>query len=261
MSDFPVCSNEKCNTKIERNVSNIYNGYKVNSNFTYCCHKCAVSSEANKKLHEKTCLERYGVTSYTKTHECKQKIVSTSLKNYGTTNPGCSVQALEKIRQTNLRKRGVPCSFQSEEVKQKSKASFIRHYGVDNNMKSKEGLKAYQDAMQKKYGEGIISNFQLESTKEKSRKTKLRRHGDENYVNVDKMKQTKLERHGDPDYNNQEKFVKTMNERYGVDSPQQCPSIRAKSGYRYVYNGVRFDSGPEIAYYIWLSDNNIEFTY
>ena len=28
-----------------------------------------------------------------------------------------------------------------------------------------------------------------------------------------------------------------------------------------MYNGIRFDSGPEIAYYIWLSDNNIEFTY
>ena len=79
LSDFPVCSNEKCNIKIRRNVNNIYNGYKANSDFIYCCHKCSVSSEANKKLHERTCLERYGVTSYAKTNECKQRIVNSML--------------------------------------------------------------------------------------------------------------------------------------------------------------------------------------
>ena len=30
---------------------------------------------------------------------------------------------------------------------------------------------------------------------------------------------------------------------------------------KYTYNGIMFDSSPEIAYYIWLSDNNIPFIY
>lgn len=30
---------------------------------------------------------------------------------------------------------------------------------------------------------------------------------------------------------------------------------------KYTYNGIMFDSAPEIAYYIWLTDNNIQFKY
>ena len=206
LTDFPLCDNEKCNNKILRDVDNIYNGYEANSGLKYCCHKCSVSSEANKELHKKTCFERYGVESYTQTDECKQKTVATSLKKYGTINPGCSAQALEKIRQTNIERRGVPCSFQSEDVKRKSKESFIAHYGVDNNMKSEEGLKEYQDAMEKKYGKGIITNFQLESFKEKSKQTKLEKYGDENFSNPEKCKKTKLERYGDSNYNNNKKI-------------------------------------------------------
>lgn len=52
-----------------------------------------------------------------------------------------------------------------------------------------------------------------------------------------------------------------MSIRYGVKYAQQCPEIRAKSGYRYIYNGIKFDSQPELAYYIWLTDNKIQFEY
>ena len=30
---------------------------------------------------------------------------------------------------------------------------------------------------------------------------------------------------------------------------------------KYIYNDIIFDSKPEIAYYIWLTDNNIKFIY
>ncbi len=52
-----------------------------------------------------------------------------------------------------------------------------------------------------------------------------------------------------------------MKQRYGVEAAQQCRNIRIKSGYRYTYDNHKFDSSPELALYIWLKDNNIEFEY
>lgn len=260
ITDFPVCDHEKCNNKILKNIS-LLDGYESASGMKYCSHKCSVSSAANKALHKKTCIEKYGVESYTQTNECKQKIIKTSIERYGTVNPGCSDKALAKIKNTNLERYGVVCSFQREDVKLKSKQTFVDHYGVDNNMKSKEGLKAYQNAMSAKYGEGIITNLQLEETKAKSKKTKLRKYGDENFRNPKKGKQTKFERYGNENYNNKVQFEQTMLSRYGVKYAQQCPQIRKKSGFRYSYNGIKFDSAPELAYYIWLTDNGIQFEY
>ena len=31
--------------------------------------------------------------------------------------------------------------------------------------------------------------------------------------------------------------------------------------HKYKYNDLKFDSSWELAYYIWLKDNNIQFTY
>lgn len=64
--------------------------------------------------------------------------------------------------------------FLAARNKRKIKQSFINHYGVDHNMKSEDGLKAYQNAITAKYGEGIITNLQLDEFKMKSRQTKLK---------------------------------------------------------------------------------------
>ncbi len=48
---------------------------------------------------------------------------------------------------------------------QKAKASFMKNYGVDNNMKIERGKREYQDAIEKKYGKGIINVWQVEEKK------------------------------------------------------------------------------------------------
>ena len=48
---------------------------------------------------------------------------------------------------------------------------------------------------------------------------------------------------------------------YGVDAPAQFPEIRKKQQVRCQYDGKNFDSIYEIAYFIWLTDNNIPFIY
>jgi len=50
-------------------------------------------------------------------------------------------------------------------------------------------------------------------------------------------------------------------EKYGVDNPFKCPEIRDKIRRKYVYANIRFDSAPELAFYIWLKDNHIGFEY
>ena len=41
----------------------------------------------------------------------------------------------------------------------------------------------------------------------------------------------------------------------------QNHDIRISSQQKYLYNNINFDSSWELAYYIWLTDNNIEFEY
>ena len=41
----------------------------------------------------------------------------------------------------------------------------------------------------------------------------------------------------------------------------QNPDIRRKAQKKYFYVCFHFDSFPEIAYYVWLKDNNISFEY
>ena len=54
----------------------------------------------------------------------------------------------------------------------------------------------------------------------------------------------------------QEYFNKT-----GYYNPQQNPTIFNKRFSKYCYETLYFDSSWELAYYIWLKDNNIEFEY
>lgn len=84
--------------------------------------------------------------------------------------------------------------------------------------------------------------METEDFKEKSRKTKFERYGNENWLNPEKMKET-------------------MKERYGVENCMQNHNIFKKTKKRFYYKNITFDSIPEICYYIWLDDNNIEFEY
>ena len=49
--------------------------------------------------------------------------------------------------------------------------------------------------------------------------------------------------------------------KYGYESAMQNPEIRKKAQARYSYNGISFDSSWELAYFIWLTDNGVDFEY
>lgn len=55
--------------------------------------------------------------------------------------------------------------------------------------------------------------------------------------------------------------LKAYKEKTGLDNPSQDEKIIAKGRHKYKYNDIFFDSSWELAYYIWLTDNNIPFQY
>ena len=124
----------------------------------------------------------------------------------------------------------------------------------------------------------------VQAIKDKAKETNRRLHNADWFVQTDefkeKSKQTCLKHsNGKYEYSGQypeaiakrvEKFdaVKSLEhyratslERYGVDNPMKIPEIRKRSQHKYLFEGANFDSMPEIAYYIYLRDHNIEFEY
>ena len=61
--------------------------------------------------------------------------------------------------------------------------------------------------------------------------------------------------------NTQNKRRKTCLKKYGYDNYSKTPEFHKKSIQTYTYNKTVFASAQEIAYYIYLTDNNIDFEY
>ena len=76
-----------------------------------------------------------------------------------------------------------------------------------------------------------------------------------------KTKYTKKLKYGDENYKNNEKAERTCLKRYGVRHPMMTREVQIKCGKKKKYDGILFDSGWEIAYYIWLKDNHRTFKY
>lgn len=106
---------------------------------------------------------------------------------------------------------------------EKRKQTNLKRYGLENT-----------GGMNRK----LETEEQKKSRIEKSRKTKLERYGNAGYGNPTKGKATKLERYGDANYNNQK-----LSKR------------------KYLYDNIYFDSSWEIAFYIYLKDNQIAFEF
>jgi hypothetical protein len=134
------------------------------------------------------------------------------------------------------------CNCQYENTIDKRKNTLLKNYGVDSPLKSKE---IKEKVFTKEYSD-LMSNILKEAFSKCS---------DEVW-----KKRTK-------------KFHKNLQEKYGegIINVSQIQEIKLKIRKSYRLNGVRkncyifdekiFDSSWELAYYIWLKDNNIEFEY
>ena len=161
----------------------------------------------------------------------------------------CGFNNSKKALQTKLQKNNG--SFESTETKQKRKSTNIENCGFECNFSS--------PATKKKAAETNLANIgvkypaQNKQVYEKVQASKLKKYG--NKVGDSR----KLRLHFTPEM--YEKSRTTCMLKHGVPNGGASEQAHEKMFRKYRYDGKAFDSAPELAYYIWLKDNGISFTY
>lgn len=137
----------------------------------------------------------------------------------------------------------------------KWKLNNIKKYGVDNTSKLENVIEKTKQTCLEKYGysTNLITPEQKQKTKEKL----IEHYGVDSPVKSEiirnKMKNTCIERYGFTSYSKTEEFKQNISEF------NRTHTFKRTS--KYYYNNSWFDSSWELAYYIWLTDNNINFIY
>ena len=183
INEIPVCP--ICGNRVK--FYGIKNGYSK-----YCCLKCSNNSSETKEKFKKTiidkygslenyseiqkintinnprntnpnkakqtCLERYGVTSYTKTDEYKEKCKKSCLERYGVTSYTKTDECINKSRRTKKEKYG---DENFVNIK-KSKQTCLERYGVDNFSKTD----TYKNIIQNKH---VIIQQKIYQTKKQNK--------------------------------------------------------------------------------------------
>lgn len=222
----------------------------------------------NRQKCKETNIRRYGYECNFSDPACKEKIAQTNLKLYGAKNVFQSEQIKQKIKKTNLERRGVEYTLQDPSIREQIKKTNFKQYGYEEI----GSVPLIRDKIHKtnleKYGyEEIFSDPDIQ---EKSRETCLEKFGYEypnsnpdvqhirkqqlfelsGVTNVFQLNEVKL------------KIRQTCLNKYGVTHPSQVPEIQRKiiSG-KYIFNNIKFDTLPELAFYIYLKDFKVNFEY
>ena len=192
----------------------------------HCSTSCSTADPEVYKLKSETEFKNTGYHSPMEDPKHHQKMIALSRL------PENQQKRIESCKNNN----GQGTGFQINGVKEKAEITILSKYNVDNVLK-------------------------LYETHQKSKETKRKLYNDENYNNKEKAKITKYKLYGDEKYNNREKAKTTYFNKTGYYSPLTNPEVKSKQKQKYIYNEICFDSSWELAYYIWLNDNNIKFKY
>ena len=144
------------------------------------------------------------------------------------------------------------------QVTGKRKSTLIERYGVDHPAKMDGFTGKCAQTKLERYGTSTYNN------RDKATQTVIQKYGSlERFYEQtqEKTAVTKMMRYGSSTYNNREQAAQTSIERYGVRVPIQAKPIGDKAHYKYTYNGIKFDSSYDLAFYIWLTDHGVDFTY
>lgn len=197
--------------------------------------------------------------------------IKTNLQKYGAKNPMQNKQVQDKVKQTCLERYGVENVFANSNIQEKSKQTCMENYGVERPMQSQEIRDKYHNTCLQKYGAENTGQF----VKQKREKTMLTKYGTTVPFHVQEFKykaiQTCLKNYGvdNPSKSSiiQAKKMQTCYTNYGVQYPQQSLEIHKKSTYsslkslnrgRYKFNCQIFDSKPELAFYIYNYEKNLD---
>ena len=215
----------------------------------------------NQKLSESDICKKYEISSYfirsiLKMYNIPIRTVSernklsvrksneTCMKHFGVKRPLMNKDILRKSQNTLFEHYGVSCNAYSENWRSKFKETSIRKYGTEFPQQSDEIKQKMKDTCLSKYGVEYVTKTEIMKTKTKE--TCLRKYGFESCMRNPRIK---------------EKAKEACLQKYGVESIFQSHGCRQHSHSKYEYKDKKFDSAPELAYYIWLLDNNVKFEY
>lgn len=187
----------------------------------FCCPSCGTLHESTQSKMKSACMEMYGVKNPMQSEEIKQIVRNTMIERYGTYSTLDIPGMRERIKETTMRKYGVEFAMQNEDIKRKYRETNLRKYGYENGRLNPE-------------------------INARAIKTMVERYGCDNPQKCPEIRQ---------------RTMMTNMERYGATNPMKNHDIFKKVLASYCYDGKQFDSSWELAYYIWLRDNNIEFEY
>lgn len=198
----------------------------------------------NRAKCRSTMLDRYGVENAYQVDSVKQKIKENNIERYGVEYYSSTKECRDKIKNTCNEKYGSACYLASETGKQKIKESNLKRYGVEHN-------------------------WQRDDVKEKIARTNLDRYGSRSAMQnpeiVAKTRQryelVMIERYGVRSYFSTDEYKQMCIKKYGTEHPMQNPEFRKNQQTRYLYENVKFDSGAELIFYIWLKDKGIDFLF
>jgi len=158
-------------------------------------------------------------------------------------NPDLVAKALKKRRETCMEKYGQDNVAKVQECQEKEKATRLERYGYEKPF------------LNKVFQEQVQIQAHTPSAELKRQETSLKKHGAKHHMKSNRIK---------------DKLKVTYKEKTGYDNPMHNPEVKDKiievygkigAVLGYVYKEIHFDSSWELAYYIWLVDNNKKFIY
>lgn len=151
--------------------------------------------ESNAK-NKQTCLERYGVTSYSKTTECK-----------------------ERVKATNIERFGVPAAMMNPEIRGKQEQTCIEKYGVNSPAKVPEFIEKSRKTLIEKYGGMGAGSAEIASKIEATCLEKYGvKHASQTLQCKEAMKATSRAKYGFDYYNqSKERLAKTILDPTKID--------------------------------------------
>lgn len=228
--DFVIYNCKNCGCLVNK-------GSRCYKNYNNLCHSCSVSNTIANRPEE------------------IQKEIS------------AKVQASRKLHQDDINAKislahRNKTPEQKEISKLKRQETCLKLYG-DKNYNNKEQA---QQTMLELYG-GLYT-LNSPELKEKVQKTNLELYGGISPMCSkeiqNKSKNNYIQNNGGIGFASElvkSTFKKNYKEKFGVEWSSQNPLVRQKQATKYKYENINFDSKPEIAYYIWLKDHNIDFEY
>lgn len=211
--------------------------------FNFVCSRCGKLStrRLDSIKYPFLCKSCAQVIRYRDNPEIIKKIINTNKERYGgigfASDKGRAV--LNKIISDY---GGI--GFSSSSCAEKYKITMNERYGCDYPLQSDELYNKFESSMNEKYG--VSHPLRSSELKNKAKSTYIEHHGAIGFASKEIV----------------EKYKHTCENKYGIGvDASKTFSANLHNRRKYIFDNIIFDSSWELAYFVWLKDNNKSFIY